>query len=156
MNHSVSFVVNDIEKQVFIRDADTLLFVLREKLGLFGAKAGCENGDCGSCTVLLNDQPHNACHLLAVEAEGKCITTIEGLQQSSFQEKFIQNWAVQCGFCTPGFILNCHALLEQYPDADEAMILEALDSNICRCTGYEEIKQTVQEVMQWRKASGES
>lgn len=156
MNQSIFFIVNDIEKQVSIREADTLLFVLRERLGLFGAKAGCENGDCGSCTILVDDRPYNACHMLAIEAEGKRITTIEGLQQSPFQEKFIKNWAIQCGFCTPGFILNCHALLEQYPNADEATILEALDSNICRCTGYEEIKQTVQEVIQWKRASGET
>ncbi len=151
MNHTISFTVNGIEKQVPVRNADTLLHVLREQLGLTGTKAGCQNGDCGSCTVLVNDMPLNACHMLAVEAKDKRITTIEGFQYSPIQEKFIQNWAIQCGYCTPGFVLNCHALIEQCPNADEAMIDEWLDSNICRCTGYEEIKQSVQEVLQWRK-----
>jgi len=156
MKQSISFDVNGINKQITIRSADTLLYVLREQLGLTGAKVGCENGDCGSCIVLVNDLPLNACHMLALEAENKRITTIEGLQKSPVQEKFMQNWAIQCGYCTPGFILNCHALMEQYPDADEAMILQALDSNVCRCTGYEEIKQTVRELLQWRQASGEN
>lgn len=156
MNHSITFTVNEIEKNVSIRDADTLLHVLREQLGLTGAKAGCENGDCGSCTILVDDIPYNACHMLAMEAEGKRVTTIEGLEQSPVQDKFIQNSAIQCGFCTSGFILNCHSLIEQHPEADEAMILDALDSNICRCTGYEEIKQTVQKLIQWRQASGDN
>lgn len=150
----VTFTVNGMEKEVHVRNAETLLQTLRAKLGLMGAKPGCNNGDCGSCTILLDGQPINACHMLAVEAANKHITTIEGLTDKTVQEKFIKKWAIQCGYCTPGFVLNCYALMEKNPNASEKEIDEWLDSNICRCTGYQEIKESVRELMQMRRSYG--
>lgn len=147
----ISLIVNGIEKEIFIRNADTLLFVLREKLRLTGTKNGCSNGDCGSCTILLDGVPINACHLLAVEAEGHHITTIEGLNDSTIQNTFANQWAIQCGYCTPGFILNAYALSETFPNANDAQIDEWLDSNICRCTGYQEIKDSVKAVLSMKR-----
>ena len=147
----INFIVNGIEKEVFIRNADTLLFVLREKLRLTGTKNGCSNGDCGSCTILLDGVPINACHLLAVEVEGHQITTIEGLDDPTIQQTFAKQWAIQCGYCTPGFILNAYALSETFPHANDAQIDEWLDSNICRCTGYQEIKDSVKAVLSMKR-----
>ncbi|HLR03334.1 MAG TPA: (2Fe-2S)-binding protein [Virgibacillus sp.] len=150
----VTLHINDMVKEVFVRNAETLLETLRNQLGLTSAKPGCGNGDCGACTVLINDLPVNACHILSVEACNHSITTIEGLQDTNVQNAFINNWAIQCGYCTPGFILNCHALLKHHPQADDKTIEEWLDSNICRCTGYQEIKEVVKELMQVEKANG--
>src|SRR5690625_3369230 len=132
----VTVNVNGIEKEIFIRNADTLLFVLREKLKLTGTKNGCSNGDCGACTILLDGIPINDCHLLTVEVAGHHITTIEGLIDPTIQNTFIDHWALQCGYCTPGFVLNAYALSETFPNADDTQIDEWLDSNICRCPGY--------------------
>jgi carbon-monoxide dehydrogenase small subunit len=140
-------MVNGKETAVIARPADTLLRVLREKLGLTGAKPGCENGDCGACTVIVDGQPLKSCLILAVEAEGCNITTIEGLKNTPIQEAFIRENAFQCGYCTPGFIMNCHALLQSHPGADDGTIREWLQSNICRCTGYEEIRNAVKSVI---------
>jgi len=150
----VTFTVNGIEKEVYVRNADTLINTLRHQLGLTGAKPACNNGDCGACTVLVNGLPLNSCHTLTVEHEDHVITTIEGLANSDVQQHFIENWAIQCGYCTPGYILNCLSLIESNPNADERVIDEWLDSNICRCTGYEEIKQTVNQLLQMRRANG--
>ncbi len=147
----ITLTVNGMEKEVFVRNADTLLFVLREKLKLTGAKNGCGNGDCGSCTILVNGVPINACHLLAVEAAGEHMTTIEGLVDSTVQNTFVNHWAIQCGYCSPGYILNAYALSETFPDADDNLIDEWLDSNICRCTGYQEIKESVKAVLAMKK-----
>lgn len=148
----ISIVVNGIRKEAFVRNADTLLHVLREKFGLTGAKNGCSNGDCGACTILIDGTPINACHILAIEATGHSITTIEGLIDPTVQNVFVDKWAIQCGYCTPGFILNAYALTESNPDADDAVIDEWLDSNICRCTGYQEIKEAVKTVLSMKKS----
>lgn len=150
----ITLHVNGHETEVAVRNADTLLYTLREQLGLVGAKPGCENGDCGTCTVLINDQPINACHILTVEASGQQITTIEGLTDQTMQDAFTNYWAIQCGYCTPGFILNSYALMKNCPNADEATIDEWLDSNICRCTGYQEIKMAVKNTLEARKSNG--
>lgn len=150
----ITLHINSMPREVFVRNAETLLETLRNQIGLIGAKPGCGNGDCGSCTILINDLPINACHILAVEAANHAITTIEGLKDTAIHEAFINNWAIQCGYCTPGFILNIHALLKHHPNADNATIDEWLDSNICRCTGYQEIKETVKSLMQMRRAHG--
>lgn len=155
VKQEVAFPVNGVQKSVYIRSGDTLLHVLRKRLGLTGTKEGCNNGDCGACTVLVDGMPHNSCHLLAVEAVGKSITTIEGMENTTVQQEFIKNWAIQCGFCTPGFILNSYALMINNPDADDATIDEWLNSNICRCTGYQEIRETVKSLVQLAKASGQ-
>ncbi|WP_188455204.1 (2Fe-2S)-binding protein [Virgibacillus oceani] len=147
----ISLAINDQVKEAYVRNSDTLLYTLREQFGLVGAKPGCNNGDCGSCTVLVDGIPINSCHILSVEAVGHKITTIEGLTDSTIQQAFIGNWAIQCGYCTPGYILNIYALIQTYPDADDAMINEWLESNICRCTGYQEIKEAVKNTLIARK-----
>lgn len=138
--------VNGAKHSVIARPADLLLNVLREQLGLTGAKPGCESGVCGACTVLMDEKPVKSCLILAVEAIGHEITTIEGLRNTPIQLAFVEKNALQCGFCTPGIILNCHALLNTHPDADPEMLKEWLQSNFCRCTGYAEMKEAVQAV----------
>ncbi len=127
--------------------SDTLLFVIRHHLGLTGAKPSCLNGDCGACTVHIDGRPMKSCLMLAVEAAGKKVTTIEGLQGTPIQQAFIEKFAFQCGYCTPGFIMNCQALVEKHPDADDQTIKEWLSSNICRCTSYAEIEEAVKSVL---------
>ncbi len=144
----IDLYVNDILYSVTVRAADTLLIVLREQLGLTGAKPGCENGDCGACTVLIDGWPMKSCLMLAIEAVGHQITTIEGLKNTPSQKAFIEHWAFQCGYCTPGFIMVCHALSKIQPHADEHIIVEWLQANICRCTSLEEIKQAARSILE--------
>lgn len=139
--------VNGEAVNVIVRPADTLLHALREKLRLTGAKRACENGDCGACTVLVDGIPVQSCMMLAVEAIGHEITTIEGLHMVPIQHQFRAALAESCGYCTPGFIMNCHALVTLHPDASDEMIDEWLESNLCRCTGYAEIKAAVKSVL---------
>ncbi|UTR09796.1 (2Fe-2S)-binding protein [Evansella sp. LMS18] len=141
------FHINGEEYNVYIRHADTLLAVIRGKAGYTGSKPGCLNGDCGACTVMVNGWPAKSCLMLALEAEGEEIITAEGLHGSEIQKAFVKYFAFQCGYCTPGFILNCQSLVTQYPEADRNKIKEWLDSNICRCTSYEEIEQAVYSVL---------
>jgi carbon-monoxide dehydrogenase small subunit len=143
----ITLTVNNEQRPVVVRPADTLLYVLRTKLGLTGAKPGCLNGDCGACTVLINDLPFKSCMMLAVETVGKKVTTIEGLKNAPIQKAFIEHFAFQCGYCTPGFIMNAHALIKKHPDASDEMIQEWLESNICRCTSYKEIEEAVKSVL---------
>ncbi|MFJ7975464.1 (2Fe-2S)-binding protein [Peribacillus sp. NPDC096379] len=140
--------VNGNLRTVTVRSADTLLYAIRGKLGLTGAKPGCLNGDCGACTVNVDGWPMKSCLMLAIEAVGKNVTTIEGLKNTPIQRAFIENFAFQCGYCTPGFIMNCHSLILKHPDADDATIKEWLESNICRCTGYTEIEKAVKSVLE--------
>ena len=135
--------VNGEERRAAVRPGDTLLRVLREKLGLTGAKCGCENGDCGACTVLLDGKPVKSCMILAVECEDAAVTTIEGLRDHPVQQAFAEENGFQCGFCTPGMILNAAALVEAYPELDEAIDREWMQSNLCRCTGYEGIRNAL-------------
>ncbi len=140
---SVSLEVNGETRQVDIRPIDTLLYVLRNQLSLTGAKPGCLNGDCGACSVMVNDTVYKSCIMLAIESVGANITTIEGLKDSPIQDAFIKHFAFQCGYCTPGFIMNCHALLTKHPHPTYEVMKEWLSSNICRCTCYEEIEAAV-------------
>jgi carbon-monoxide dehydrogenase small subunit len=143
----ITLNINRDSHLLTVRTADTLLYVLRGQLGITGAKPGCLNGDCGACTVNIDGWPMKSCLMLAVEAVGKEVTTIEGLHDTPIQQAFIENFAFQCGYCTPGFIMNCHSLLVKHPDADDETIKEWLESNICRCTSYAEIEEAVKSVL---------
>lgn len=133
------------EKEILA--SDTLLSVLRDKLGLTGAKPGCLNGDCGACTVIIDKRPMKSCMLLAVEAFDTEILTIEGLKDTPIQIAFVEQFAFQCGYCTPGFILICHALLLTDHHPTNEKITTWLSSNICRCTGYQEIENALRSVI---------
>jgi len=146
-NQVIELTINGYPKELFVRNADTLLYTLRDQLGLMGAKPGCENGDCGACTVIVDGQPVNSCHMLSVEAAAHQVTTIEGLKDPTMQKAFSGNWAIQCGYCTPGYILNSYALMQNCPNAYDETIDEWLDSNLCRCTGYQEIKEAVKNTL---------
>lgn len=136
--------VNDKLYEILVEPHYNLLYVLREQLGLTGTRIGCENGDCGACTVIIDDQPHKACMMLAVEVEGKKIITIEGLENTKVQQAFLDYNGFQCGYCTSGFIMNAYSLLKNKPKASSDEIDDWLKSNLCRCTGYEGIKNAVE------------
>jgi carbon-monoxide dehydrogenase small subunit len=144
--YPVKMWVNGEQRTIRARAADILLYSLRDSLGLTGSKSGCDNGDCGACTILVNGLPMKSCLMLTVEADGQHITTIEGLMNSPVQQAFAEKQAFQCGFCTPGFIMNIHGLWKVHPDANEETIKLWLESNICRCTSYEEIHNAVKSV----------
>jgi 4-hydroxybenzoyl-CoA reductase alpha subunit len=148
----IKLQVNGDEYNVAIKPQETLLDVLRDKLELTGTKKGCEVGICGSCTVLVDNTPMNACLLLAVNMGGKAITTIEGLEDKGelhpIQQSFINSGAIQCGYCTPGMIMSARALIDRNPKPDEAEIKEALGGNLCRCTGY---KRIIEAVKKWEE-----
>ena len=142
-----------------VRDSwvgESLLYVLRERLGLPGAKGACEQGECGSCTVMLDGAAVCSCLVLAASAVGSDIVTVEGLspdgQLTDVQGSFIQHGAVQCGFCTPGLIVAIHNLLDENPRPTELQVKEAISGNICRCTGYGRIFAAVQDVIETRGA----
>jgi aerobic-type carbon monoxide dehydrogenase small subunit (CoxS/CutS family) len=143
----VCLKINGEAREVFIRPSEILLDTLREQLGLTGAKPGCLNGDCGSCTVLLDGQPVKSCLMLTAEALGKEITTVEGLRNTPIQRAFIEKFAFQCGYCTSGFLMTCHALAQLSPTPTDADIDHWLESNICRCTCYAEIGDAVRAVL---------
>jgi carbon-monoxide dehydrogenase small subunit len=148
MKKMISLKVNGREYDLVIPVNRTLTQVLRENLKLTGTKQGCEMGDCGSCTVLLDGQPVNSCLLLAVEAEGHEILTIEGLSDEGklhpLQQAFVEQGGIQCGFCSPGMILSAKALLDKNSSPGPAEIREALSGNLCRCTGYQKIVDAVE------------
>lgn len=141
----VTLLVNGNNHTVAVWPHETLLHVLREKLHLSGTKSGCENGDCGACTVLIDGEPFKSCIYLAVEAVEHSICTVEGLKNTPIQQAFVSEGGFQCGFCTAGFLLNAHSLLEKYPQADDELKKEWLSSNLCRCTGYEGIRDALNE-----------
>ena len=140
---TIRLIVNEKVSKLQIATNKTLLEVIREDLGLTGTKEGCQDGTCGSCTVLIDGNPVRSCLILAVEAEGKDILTIEGLSSVGslhpIQESFIKNGGVQCGFCTPGMILTAKALLDNNPNPTDEEIKVAISGNLCRCTGYQKI-----------------
>ena len=146
----LKMVVNGRAVEAMVNPTWTLLKVLREELGLTGTKKGCERGDCGACTVLLDGKPVNSCLVLALQAEGKKVETIEGMGTAEnlhpLQKSFIKNGAVQCGFCTPGMLLSALALLRKNPNPTEEEIRRAISGNLCRCTGYAKIVKAIQDV----------
>ena len=146
----LTMMVNGDEIDVAVTPNTTLLEVLRDDLGFTGVKEGCSEGVCGACTVLMNGAPIRSCLTLALEAEGASITTIEGLashgQLHPVQQAFVDQGAVQCGFCTPGMILSSKALLDRSPHPTDDEIKTALAGNFCRCTGYKKILDAVRSV----------
>ncbi len=145
----VSATINGEPVDFLAEPYETLLEGLRNEVGLTGSKEGCGNGNCGACNVILNGQLVNSCTVLAVEANGSTITTIEGVAEGEklhpLQQKFLEEAALQCGICTPGFIVAARQLLETEPDADEARIRHYLAGNLCRCTGYDKIIRAVMD-----------
>lgn len=143
----VQLTVNGEECDLLVAPNRTLLEVLRDNLSLIGAKVGCDEGACGACTVLLDGQPVRSCLVLAVEVQGKAITTIEGLKEGEqlhpVQRAFIEHGAIQCGFCSPGMILVATALLDENPHPTEQEAREAISGNFCRCTGYAKIVEAM-------------
>jgi carbon-monoxide dehydrogenase small subunit len=135
--------VNGEERRAVVRPGDILLGTLRESLGLTGVKAGCENGDCGACPVLLDGRPVKSCLVLTLSAASREITTIEGLRDTPLQRAFVRENGFQCGFCTPGVLMNAHALLAANPSPPAETVRTWLESNLCRCTGYEGIERAV-------------
>jgi len=139
--------VNGEETEFLCEPRQSLLEVLRETIGLMGTKEGCNNGNCGSCNVILDGMLVNSCLVLAVEIQGRSVTTIEGIAKPDglhpLQRKFIEHAALQCGYCTPGFIVASKALLDQNPDPSEQEVREWLAGNLCRCTGYDRIVKAV-------------
>lgn len=150
--HSITVTVNGRSEYLTVPSHMTLLQMLREKLALTGTKNGCAAGECGACTVLVDGEPVNSCMMLALEADGCEVITVEGLvedgQLSPLQQAFVDHNAVQCGFCTPGMLASAHALLKRNPHPSEQEIREALVGNLCRCTGYLRIVQAVQSAAQ--------
>lgn len=151
MIHNIVLNVNNEEYELTVNSNETLLEVLRSKLHFTGVKEGCGIGECGSCVVILNGKLINSCLVLAVEANGARITTIEGIAKGTeiteIQQAFIEAGAVQCGFCTPGFILAIKSLLERSPIPTDKEIEDAFRGHLCRCTGYETIKQAVKFIV---------
>jgi aerobic carbon-monoxide dehydrogenase small subunit len=147
MNKTIHITVNCKALELTVEPNQTLLEVIRETLCLTGTKAGCLVGDCGACTVLVDRMPVNSCLMLAVQADGKQVTTIEGVETIQglhpLQTAFVDRGAIQCGYCTPGMILSAKSLLDRNPRADEAEIRKAISGNLCRCTGYQKIVEAV-------------
>jgi len=142
--------VNDEDRSVLADTRDTLLDLLRDRLGLTGTKEGCGNGNCGTCTVLMDGAPINACLVLALEVPGRSVTTIEGLSAGGalhpLQQALVEHGGTQCGFCTPGIVLAAKALLDENPRPSEAQIRHAIAGNLCRCTGYGKIVEAIAAV----------
>jgi carbon-monoxide dehydrogenase small subunit len=150
MKTIVTLKINGQTYEPAVEPNRTLLDVLREELNLTGTKRGCDLGECGSCTVLMDGQPVNSCLVLAHQAQGHEITTIEGLSQGHdlhpLQQAFVEKGAIQCGFCTPGMILSAKSLLDKNPVPSETEIRTAISGNLCRCTGYQKIVEAIQAV----------
>lgn len=156
-NSAVEMEVNGVKRNIFVDLDATLLEVLRDEFGLKGTKKGCDSGQCGACTVIMDGKTVNSCLVLAVRAHKKKIITIEGLGSTGrlhpIQEEFERYGAVQCGFCTPGMIMSAKALLDEIPDPNTKEIKEALSGNLCRCTGYKKIVTAVTKASQRLKTA---
>lgn len=143
MTIELTTIVNGTEHSAAVEGRRTLADFLREDLGLTGTHLGCEHGVCGACTVLVDGEPVRSCLMLAVQADGRAVTTVEGVAEDSelhpIQAAFWDSISFQCGFCTPGFVMTTMAFLRECPNPDEAAVREALTANLCRCTGYQSI-----------------
>ena len=150
MSVKISFIVNNKNYKLDIEPYETLNFILREKLELTGTKQGCDTGGCGSCTVILDGKAVYSCMTFGVKVNGSTILTIEGLKKNEIldpvQQSFVDNAALQCGYCTPGFVMSVKALLDENKNPDEDVIRDYLVGNICRCTGYTKIIKAVKDL----------
>ncbi|HZQ15756.1 MAG TPA: (2Fe-2S)-binding protein [Gaiellaceae bacterium] len=150
MKVAATLTVNGVDYPVELDPHTTLLRAIREHVGLTGSKEGCDDSECGACMVLLDDEPVNSCSYLALQAEGRRITTVEGLAGGSglspLQQAFLEHGGVQCGFCTPGMLISATALLRRTPSPSEDDVRIALSGNLCRCTGYDGIVKAVLDV----------
>ena len=153
--------INGQDREIEVRPNELLVDVLRERLGLTGTKIGCEAGECGACTVLINGKPTLSCLTLAIECEGKEILTIEGIGDAAkgelhpVQKAFVKHYGVQCGFCTPAMILTAKAFLDKNPNPKEEEIREAINGVICRCTGYMQIVESIQAAAEEMRGANE-
>mgnify|MGYP001353708228 FL=1 len=150
MSVKISLIVNNQNYKLYVEPYETLNFILREKLGFTGTKQGCDTGGCGSCTVILDGKAVYSCMTFGVKVNGSNILTIEGLKKNEIldpvQQSFVDNAALQCGYCTPGFVMSVKALLDENKNPDEDTIRDYLVGNICRCTGYTKIIKAVKDL----------
>ena len=157
----VTFTVNGVSRTVTVEPRRTLADTLRDECGLTGTHLGCEHGVCGACTILLDGDPVRSCLMFAVQADGTRLRTVEGLAEGDklhpIQQAFWDNHGLQCGYCTPGFLMLAVGVLEQDPDIGDAELREVLSSNLCRCTGYQNILKSVKaaqaEIRKWPKSA---
>ncbi|HTP66287.1 MAG TPA: (2Fe-2S)-binding protein [Geobacteraceae bacterium] len=151
MEYQISFILNGIQVAALVKPTETLLDLLREKLGVLSVKRGCNTGDCGACTVIMDGEPVRSCITIALTVAGKRVETVEGLnvegQLHSLQTAFHDHYAAQCGFCTPGMIMASKALLDRNPAPTKEEIVVAISGNLCRCGGYREIVEAVEAVV---------
>ncbi len=147
MKRVIQFKLNGEDVEAYVQDNITMVDFLRKQMHLTGTKRGCEEGECGACTILLDGGAVASCLMLAVEADGHEITTIEGLQKDGvlhpLQREFVDKWALQCGFCTPGMIMSALSLLKENPHPTEQEIRDGIAGNLCRCTGYSKIVEAI-------------
>jgi aerobic carbon-monoxide dehydrogenase small subunit len=148
MRH-IAITVNDAQHELDVEPRELLVYVLRERLGLTGTNVGCDTTSCGACTVLLDGESVKSCTVLAVQADGRSVTTIEGLASNGrmhpMQQAFHEQHGLQCGYCTPGMVMAAVSLLREHPDPSEQEIRKALEGNLCRCTGYVNIVKAVRQ-----------
>jgi len=153
----ITLTINSTDHIVTVEPRRTLVDVIRDDCGLTGTHIGCEHGVCGTCTVLLDNEPVRSCLMFAIQARGRSIRTVEGLQKGEklhpMQESFMRHHALQCGYCTPGFLMLAVGALEKDPDLGDEQLLDILSSNLCRCTGYENIIKAVRAAAAEMKAS---
>jgi aerobic-type carbon monoxide dehydrogenase small subunit (CoxS/CutS family) len=156
MKHvEITLKVNGMRYTVDVKPQRTLVEVLRETLGLMGTKKSCNEGECGACTLLMDGKPVASCLVLAIDAQGKEILTIEGLSQGEnlhpIQEAFLKHGGIQCGFCTPGMVMSAKAFLDEHPEPTETEVRKAISGNLCRCTGYQQIVDSIMAGSQMMK-----
>jgi carbon-monoxide dehydrogenase small subunit len=158
MTRQITLRINNRSETFAVNDADTLLDVLRDRFKLWSVREGCGVGACGTCTVLLDGRPISSCFMLAVRADGRDIVTLEGLSEGEklhpIQEAFVSQRALQCAYCTPGFVLSVKALLDEIPDPSDEQVREYLSGNLCRCAGYADILRAVRVAQQQRTTAG--